>query len=75
MSAPVSCTEEGPAALIDLEEEEEDGEEDEDNGDGCNDVVEALRPALCGVDECKIDNGGCEQICRDKPLGRECGCR
>ena len=72
MADPVLCTEEGPGAVIDLEEEEEGGQADED---GCNNVMEALRPALCGVDECQIDNGGCEQICRNKPLGRDCGCR
>ena len=75
MADPVLCTEEGPGAVIDLEEGEEGGQVEEDNMDGCNNVMEALRPALCGVDECQIDNGGCEQICRDKPLGRDCGCR
>ena len=69
------CTEAGLGAVIDLEKEEEGGQADEDDRDGCNNVIEALRPALCGVDECQIDNGGCEQICRDKPLGRDCGCR
>ncbi|XP_054715700.1 very low-density lipoprotein receptor-like isoform X2 [Uloborus diversus] len=30
---------------------------------------------LCYKDECKQDNGGCSQICKNLPIGFECQCR
>lgn len=29
----------------------------------------------CGIDECKVKNGGCEHICRDTPSSFYCECR
>lgn len=29
----------------------------------------------CGIDECKIRNGGCEHICVDTPAAFYCECR
>lgn len=29
----------------------------------------------CSVNECKINNGGCEHICVDTPAGFYCDCR
>lgn len=30
---------------------------------------------LVDVNDCNMNNGHCEQICRNTPGGKECGCR
>lgn len=31
--------------------------------------------ARCGVDECKLKNGGCEHLCVNTPAGFYCECK
>ena len=36
---------------------------------------EYIAKYIHAVDECQVENGGCEQICEDTTLGFNCQCR